>query len=124
MLVGRPPAAEGLDLAEQAGDAGLADRRAVTLSQARPLECGVEVARIAYEGLSLSFEERRESIPWDTEQRTEQSAVGELTNRWHPGKAVRAAVSSAADQMRLDLIIPMVTGQQVQTGVLAAPVAK
>jgi len=72
----------------------------------------------------LSFEECDEPISCDTEQRTKQSAVGELANRRHPGEAVRAAVSSAADQMRLDLIIPMVTGQQMQTGVIAAPAVK
>ena len=32
---------------------------AVTLPQARPLEGGIEVARIAYEGLSFGFEERQ-----------------------------------------------------------------
>src|SRR5437764_5347349 len=124
VLVGRPPMAEGLDLAEQAGDAGLAGRPAFTLPQARPLERGVEVARIAYKGLSLSFEECEEPIPCDAEQRTQQSAVGELANRRHPGKAIRAAASSTPDQMRLDLIIAMVTGQQMQTSVIAAPTAK
>src|SRR3954451_14729092 len=108
VLVGHPPVAEGLDLAEQAGDAGLAGRAAFTLPQARPLERGVEVARIAYEGLSLSFEECDDTIPCDAEQRTQQSAVAELANRRHPGKAVRSAASSAPDQMRLDLIIAMV----------------
>ena len=124
VLVGRPPMAEGVDLAEQARDPGLAGRPAFTLPQARPLERGVEVARIAYEGLSLSFEECHEAIPCDAEQRTQQSAVGELANRRHPGEAVRAAASSAPDQKRLNLIVPVVTGQQMQTGVIAAPAAK
>jgi len=56
-LAGGPPMTEGLDLTEQAGEADLAGRRAVTLPQARPLERRVEVAWIAYKGLSLSFEE-------------------------------------------------------------------
>jgi hypothetical protein len=124
VLVGGPRTSSGVDLDEQTGAAFLTCRRAVTVPQARPLERRVEVARIADEGLSLGFEECREPIPWDAEQRTQQSAIGELANRRHPGKAVQAAVSPAADQMRLDLIIPMVTGQQVQTGVIAAPPAK
>src|SRR5205814_6203605 len=116
--------AEGGDLAKQARDPGLAGRPAFTLPQARPLESGVEVARIAYEGLSLSFQECHEAIPCDAEQRTQQSAVGELANRRHPGEAVRAAASSAPDQKRLNLIVPVVTGQELHTGVIAAPVVK
>ncbi len=124
VLMGGPRTAQEADLAEEAGVALFAGGSAVTLPQARPLEGGVEVARIAYEGLSFGFEECDEPIACDTEQRPQQSAVVELANRRHPGEAVRAAVSSAADQMRLDLIIPMVTGQQVQTSVIAAPAAK
>ena len=124
MHAGCPHQAQCADLAEQAEDADLAGRHAVTLPQARPLEGRVEVARIAYEGLSFGFEECHEPIPWDAKQRTQQSAVGELANRRHPGEAVRAAVSSAADQMGLDLIVPMVTGHQVQTGVIATPAVK
>ncbi len=124
VFVSCPREAQCADPIDEAGDGNLAGWRAVTLPQARPLERGVEVARIVYEGLSLSFEECHEAIPCDTEQRANQSAVGELTNCRHPGKAVRAAVSSAADQMRLDLIIPMMPGQQVQTSMIAAPAVK
>ena len=124
MYAGCPRQAQSANPIAQAGNTDLAGRRTVTVPQARPLERRIEVARIAYERLLLSFEKCDEPIPCNTEQRTKQSAVGELANRRHPGKAVRAAVSSAADQMRLDLIILMMTGQQMQTGVIAAPATK
>src|SRR5205814_1416288 len=54
---GCPRDAQCADLAEQRGGVDLAWRRPVTLPQARPLERGIEVARIAYEGLLLGFEE-------------------------------------------------------------------
>src|SRR5438105_2938797 len=124
VLAGNPGAAQCTDVAEQRRNADPRGRRVVALPQPRPFEGGVEIARIAYEGLALGFEQRHEPRPRDTEQRTQQSALRKLADRGHPGEPVGAAVSSAANQIRLDLVIPMMAGQQVQAAVRETPVAK
>jgi len=121
-LAGDSGAADCADLAQESGKINLRSRPSA-MPQSRSLEGGVEIARIGQEGLPLGFEERDEPVPRDTEQRTQQPAVRKLADRRHPGEAVRTAVRPAANQVRLDLIIPMVTGEQVHTAVGAAPVA-
>ena len=123
-LACRPHLAESADLGEQAGSIGPFPRRPAILPQSSPLENRVEVARVDDEGLPFPLQKREEPIPRDAEQRTQQSAIRELADRGHPGEPIRAAVSPAADQICLDLIIPVVSGQQMQTTVLAAPTAK
>src|SRR5271165_1364386 len=106
-LAGRPHLAEPADLGEQAGGIGPVPRRAAILPQSSPLENRVKVARIGYEELPLRLQERQEPVPRDAEQRAQQSAVPEFTDHGHPCEPVRAAMSPFADQICLDLIIPM-----------------
>jgi hypothetical protein len=123
-FTGRSHFAEAADLGEHARGAGRVAGRSALPPQPRPLEARVAIARIGYERLGFRFEESDEPVPRDTEQRAQQSAVREFADCGHPGETVRAAARPAADQICLDLIIAVVSREQVEAAVVAAPAAK
>src|SRR5437763_978907 len=58
------------------------------------------------------------------EKRKKQAAVGEIAKCRYTDEAVGGNASTATHNIRLNLIIPMVLGNQVQTGVIPAPDAQ
>ena len=90
-------------------------------AQPRTLERRVQIARIAQEGLALLREQCQEARPWHRQERPNQPAPCQFTDRRHPRQPVDAAARAAADQVGLDLVLAMVRGQQVKNAMCAAP---
>lgn len=119
-----PHQAKAADLGSETHGIRRACRRCCATPVARSLESGVEVAWIGDEWLFLCLQKCHEPVPGDPEEWAQHAAVAEFTDRGYSGKPVNGAPSSAANQMRLDLIVSMMAGQQMKAASLATPASE
>ena len=115
---------EGANLGSEIHGLPAARHRSLAQPIARSFEGGVEVARIGDERLLLRLQKCHKPVPGDPEKWAQHAAVAEFADRGHPGEPVSAAASPAANQVGLDLIVSMMTGQQMKTALLTAPVGE
>ena len=121
MLARGPRFPEGADLGGEIHGPGAARCCDLAPPIARSLETGVAVARIVEKRLILRLQKCHQPVPGEPEKWAQHAAVAEFADRGHAGEPVSSAASPAPNQMGLDLIVSMMTGQQMKTASLTAP---
>src|SRR5215472_12413457 len=121
VLARGPRCSEGAYLDGEIDVPGTAHHMGLALPITRSHENGVKVARIGEKRLILRLQKCHQPVPAEPEKWAQHAAVAEFADRRHAGEPVGAAASPAPNQVGLDLIVSMMTGQQMKTALLTAP---